>query len=89
MFIIVYNTKFDRLNAKINDIAVRFSEASYGIYLVNLLIVNILEKLSIFDLQSLPIIKIIILIIITLLIGLAIIEIMDRIPVLKQFSGKR
>lgn len=88
LFIIIFNTNFNRLKEKINNIAVRFSAASYGIYLVNVLIVNILEKIHLFDLKAFPIIGILILITLTLLIGLVIVEIMDKIPILKYFSGK-
>ena len=88
LFIIIYNTDFSRINEKMNNIAVRFSKASYGIYLVNVLIINLLEKLHFMDLPNFPIIRILIYIALTLLIGLVIVDIMDRIPVLKYFSGK-
>ena len=89
LFIVVSNTNFDGLNKRINNFVVRVSKNSYGIYLSNILVVNLLEMLNLVYLKGFTLFSIIIYTFIVLFISNLMIEIMDSNPILRQFSGKR
>lgn len=88
LFILVKNIDFDNLSPKINDLVVRISKDSYGIYLVNILVINIFEKLHLIDMTHFTIIKIFLVMIIVLVVSDVIIDIMGRIKFLNAFSGR-
>lgn len=69
-----------------NYIAVKVSLASFGIYLVNVLVINMMEKVGIYS-GNLNSFSIILFAILTLIISYIIIIIFDEIPILKKFSG--
>lgn len=87
LFIFIYNTDFSGINEKINKIVVKISNASYGIYLCNILIIKFFERVNIINLNGFTLFNILISIVLVLVVSLICIEVMDRIPVLKWFSG--
>ena len=88
LFIIIFNTDFNKIDMKLNDFAVKISSSSYGIYLVNILVINLLEKFNILILKGFTLFNIVIYTFIVLIISYIIINIMSKIPIIKHFSGK-
>lgn len=88
LFIIIFNTNFNGISETINQIVVRVSKASYGIYLCNILVINFFEKIHLINLNGFTLFDILISIVLVLIVSALCIEIMDRVPVLKLFSGK-
>ncbi len=88
LFIFVYNSNFDMLNEKINNVVVELSKTSYGIYLCNILVIKFFEKIHLINLNGFTLVMIFLSIILVLIVSTIGIEVMDRIPVLKLFSGK-
>ena len=87
LFIIVSNTDFTKVDRRINEIAVKISKMSYGMYLSNILIINFLDKFNLLYLNGITLINIFIYIILILILSAVIIKIMDMLPVLHLFSG--
>jgi len=92
LFIVIKNTDlnviFGKFNSLVNNIVLKISVASYGIYLINVLIIKFMEKLNILSFtNTIALITIPILILIVLLISIIIVYIMDKIPFIKKFSG--
>lgn len=91
LFIIIKNTDFKNLfgkyNSLINNIAIKISLTSYGIYLSNILFIKFLEKVGIFTNNGLLLIKIPFYLIVTLIISGLFILLMNKLPVLNYFSG--
>ncbi|WP_405290561.1 acyltransferase [Methanobrevibacter sp.] len=87
LFIIVFNTDFTKADGRINEIVVKISKMSYGIYLSNVLVINFLEKFNLMHLNGITLIEIFIYIILVIILSAAIIKIMDMLPVLHLFSG--
>lgn len=88
LFIIVKNMDYTQLSNKVNAIITNLSKDSYGIYLVNILVINLLEKINIINFMNNTTIKIILAMGIVLVISTIIIELFDRIPLLRPFSAK-
>ena len=88
LFLIIKNTDFSRLNDKINNWIVKISMASYGIYMSNILIINLLEKIHIINLNYFTFVSILIYLVLVLIISYLVIVIIDKIPFLSQFSGR-
>ena len=88
IYIILKNTDYDRIDKRINDFMTKISRDSYGIYLVNILIVNILYKVNILNFEHYTILMVLIMIVVVLFSSKIIIDIMDKIPILRIFSGK-
>ena len=76
------------LNEKINNVVVELSKTSYGIYLCNILVIKFFEKIHLINLNGFTLVMIFLSIILVLIVSTIGIEVMDRIPVLKLFSGK-
>ena len=87
LFIILFNTNFDNLNENINNIVIRLSKASYGIYLCNILVINVLEKLHLINLNGFTLLNIVIYAILVLILSALCIFIMSKVPILKIFSS--
>ena len=87
LFIIIFNTDFTKADGRINEIVVKISKMSYGIYLSNVLVINFLEKFNLMYLNGITLIEIFIYIILVLILSAVIIKIMDMLPVLHLFSG--
>jgi surface polysaccharide O-acyltransferase-like enzyme len=87
LFIIVFNTDFTKVDGRINEIVVKISKMSYGMYLSNVLVINFLEKFNLIYLNGITLIDIFIYIILVLILSAAIIKIMDMLPILHLFSG--
>ena len=83
LFIIIMNINFEGINPILNKIATKVSMESYGIYLVNLLVINIIFLMSI-NVTSLVFLKIILISVIVLVICYIIIGVMNRIPYLDR-----
>jgi len=83
-------TAFDKVEkSKLGLIILKISKYSFGIYLIHYLILyilrlNILTRIT----NPNPLLWIILLVVLTLIISLAILEVLDRIPYLNVFSGK-
>lgn len=73
-------------NKKLNYMAVKFSLASFGIYLVNVLVINGLKIIGIYS-TSFNAISIILYAILAFIISFIVIMIMGKIPIIKKFSG--
>lgn len=89
LFIIVKNTDFSKVSDKVNNWVVKISLATYGIYMSNILIINLLEKVHIINLNHFTFVSILIYMVIVLIISYIVILIIDKIPFLNQFSGLR
>ena len=76
------------LNEKINNVVVELSKTSYGIYLCNILVIKFFEKIHLINLNGFTLVMIFLSIILVLIVSTIGIEVMDRIPFLKLFSGK-
>lgn len=87
LFIIIFNTNFNKLGANINNIVVKISKMSYGIYLSNILVINFLDFFHLINLGGFTLLRIFIYIVLVLVISSVVIEIMDRLPILRLFSG--
>lgn len=88
LFIIIYNMDYTRIPSRINTYMTKISKDSYGIYLINILIVNILNKIGLLKIPYITTIMIIIMVFAVLIISDIILDIMSKIPVLKYFTGK-
>ncbi len=88
IFILIKNSDFSKLGEKINNISTCISLDSYGIYLVNILVINFIEKLNIIDFTKFTTLTIFCTMCIVLVISTVIIELIYRIPLLKPFSGR-
>ena len=64
LFIIVYNTDFDKISDTVKGYIVNISKSSYGIYLVNVLVLNLFEKIHLINLSGFAFFDIIISIVI-------------------------
>lgn len=88
LFIIVFNSDFNKLDRIITDLIVKISISSYGIYLVNILVINLLEKFGIINFNGFALLNIGFSIILVLIISYAIIELMSRFKILRHFTGR-
>lgn len=86
LFIILFNTNFDKVNKFLNQIAVKISKLTYGIYLSNILIIKFLEKIQLINLNSFTLFNLGISICIVIIISTFMLEIMAKIPILKKFA---
>lgn len=59
LYIIIKNTDFSKLSEKTNRIIQRISEQSYGIYLSNVLVINLMEKLDLINITGFTSVEII------------------------------
>lgn len=73
-------------NKLLNYVAIKFSLASFGIYLVNVLVINGLKIFGVYSVD-LSAISIILYAILTFIISFIVIMIMGKIPIIKKFSG--
>ena len=87
LYIIVFNTDFDRIDDKFKEWIINISKTSYGIYLVNVLVVNLLEKVHIINFTGFAFFDIIIGIVLVTAVSYIIIKIMDKIKFLRPFTG--
>lgn len=87
IYIIVFNTDFDRIDNRFKEYIINISKTSYGIYLVNVLVLNLFEKIHIINLTGFAFFDIIIGIILVTVVSYIIIIIMDKIKILRSFSG--
>ena len=83
IFIIIINLTPYIKNEFVNKIATEISKASYGIYLVNILVIDLLIKVGVFTSAYL----IILYAAVSLIVSYIIIRIMKKLPVLTIFSG--
>ena len=88
LFIIVFNSDFNKMDRIITDVIVKISISSYGIYLVNILVINLLEKFGIINFNGFALLNIGLSIILVLIISYAIIELMSRFKILRHFTGR-
>lgn len=88
LFIIIRNIDYSRVGEKINGIVIRISRDCYGIYLVNILVLNLLEKVHILNFLEHTTLTIFAAMMIVLVICFLIVELMNRIPLLECFSGR-
>lgn len=87
LYIIVFNTDFNRIDDKFKEYIINISKTSYGIYLVNVLVINFFEKLHIINLTGFAFFDIIIGVILSTGASYIIIKIMDKIKILRPFTG--
>lgn len=88
LFIILYNMDYERIPPRINTYITKISKDSYGIYLVNILIVNVLNKIGLLNFEAITIIMVFIMVFAVLIISDILLDIMSKIPVLNYFTGK-
>lgn len=88
LFILVKNIDYSLINQKINDFITNISRDSYGIYLVNILVLNFLEKIHILNFMKYTTLSIICAIIIVMTISMVIVELFNKVPILQPFSGR-
>ena len=84
LFIIIKNTDFTKFSEKINKWVVKISKASYGIYMANLLVIHIMDKVGLLNLNHF---NIFVYLVLVLILSYLVILIMDKLPFLNQFSG--
>ncbi len=87
IFIMVSNTDWEKYSKSINNAAVCFGIGSYGVYLANVLFINILDKIISFDIMRNAALTIILEWIIVFIVCNIFIRLMSKIPVLDKFSG--
>ena len=87
LYIIVFNTDFNRIDDKFKEYIINISKTSYGIYLVNVLVINLFEKIHIINLTGFVFFDIIIGVILSTGASYIIIKIMDKIKILRPFTG--
>lgn len=87
LYIIIKNTNFKKFSHKINEAAIKISIGSYGVYLSNILYINILEKVPIFSIFGNALIAIPIVFLIVMIISYSVIFLMSKIKYIKKFSG--
>lgn len=88
LFILLRNIDFYSIKPAINNIVVKISKDSYGIYLVNILVINIFRKFHLMDGGRLTALIIIINIVLVLVVSDVIVIIMTKIKFLSMFSGR-
>lgn len=88
LFILVKNIDYSKFKPKINDIVIKISKDSYGVYLVNILVINLLEKLHFVHLERFTFLMIILTMLVVFVISELIVEILYRIPYTRRFSGR-
>lgn len=86
LFIIIKNFNFEIIEPIFNRIATKISMESYGIYLVNILVINVIFLMPI-KLTSLVFLKIFLITIIVFVICCVIIGAMNRIPILDRIHN--
>lgn len=87
LFIIIKNTDFEKFSDRINSFGVLISLESYGVYLCNILIVNIFGMLPLFSIYGNALIAIPGLFVLTFIASNVLIYIMSKIPILDKFTG--
>lgn len=87
LFIMVRNTDFSKLSDRINSLGVLVSVESYGVYLCNILIINVLQMLAVFSIAGNALVAIPGVFIIAFMASNVLIFIMSKIPVLNRFTG--
>ena len=87
LFIIIKNTDFTKFSEKINKWVVKISKASYGIYMANLLVIHIMDKVGLLNLNHFTFIMVLVYLVLVLILSYLVILIMDKLPFLNQFSG--
>ena len=85
IYILFTNTK--DFSKKINKWVVKISKASYGIYMANLLVIHIMDKVGLLNLNHFTFIMILVYLVLVLILSYLVILIMDKLPFLNQFSG--
>ena len=83
----VSNTDWEKYSKSINNAAVCFGIGSYGVYLANVLFINILDKIISFNVMGNAALTIILEWIIVFIVCNIFIRLMSKIPVLDKFSG--
>ena len=91
MFLIIKNTDFSiiwgKYSDKINRKITLISNLTLGIYLTNVLLINALDKIGIYDISISPFINIPILTVIVVFMLMIILLIMYRIPYVNKLTG--
>ena len=87
LFIVISNTDFTKFPNLINKIIVYLSIGSYGVYLANVLVINLFDKIRLFDFIGTAGLIIPLEFILVVLVTNIAIRIMYKIPVLTKFSG--
>ena len=91
VFIIIKNTDFSSWSVKnwsLNGLIIKISLFSYGIYLLNVLVLRFFEYFGLLSVNTNPIYNIPIFVFLTLIVSLITLMILDKIPGLKYLSGK-
>ncbi len=86
LFIIIKNTNFKNLSVRTKRIIRKISEESYGVYLSNILVINLLEQLNLINITGFTSIEIILYSVVVLLVSYACVGFMNNIPVLRKLT---
>ena len=87
MFIIVLNTDCEKYSKSVNNAFVFCSIGSYGVYLANVLFINIFDKILSFNVMGNAALTIVLECIAVFIICNIFIRLMSKVPVLEKFSG--
>ena len=91
IFILIKNTDFREIYGKyseiINNHIILFSKLSYGMYLSNVLLINLCSKIGIFSLNIPPFINVPIMVIMLIVILSVMLLVMNKIPIIKKATG--
>lgn len=91
IFILIKNTDFREIYGKyseiINNHIILFSKLSYGMYLSNVLLINLCSKIGIFSLDIPPFINVPIMVIMLIVILSVMLLVMNKIPIIKKATG--
>lgn len=87
LFIVISNTDFTRFSKLLNNIVVYLSIGSYGVYLANILFINMFEKIGLFDFMGSAGLIVPLEFILVVLVTNIVIRIMYKTPILTKFSG--
>ncbi len=87
LFIIISNTDFSKFSSSVNNMAIYLSVGSYGVYLANVLFINLFDKMRLFDFMGSAALIVPLEFIVVVLVTNIAIRILYKIPFLSKFSG--
>lgn len=84
-----FKTAFGKYSEKINSDIIKFAGYTYGIYLIVNIPLDLIKDYGYFDLRISPFINIPLIIAVSVIVSIAMLWIMNKIPVLRKFTGMK
>ena len=93
LFLILKNTDFKqafgKYSEKINTYVIKFAGLTYGIYLMVNVPLDLIKDYGYFNLEISPFINVPIIIAVSVMVSVVMLLVMNKIPVLKKFTGMK